>query len=195
MTVVKSIILFFILANSLPLVKNSYLQCPQKYFQLPQMPQCHHVLSCSDISEINIYHHIGSGIVKDVYLASWKTHLVALSKLKNTQFLDDFQYGLNMLKLYSPSEYVTQLIGYCRERNIIVTEYHKYGNACNITNILKLFKDDGIKKRLKLCLNYAKILNYIHNGPGGTRVFCDSNDLKKTFKSTISDRQFKTYIE
>lgn len=165
--------------------KPIYLQCPPKHFRLNGMMNCHSWLSCSDISKMKIYELLGVGMVKDVYLALWEKHFVALSKLKNAQFVNDFQHGLNMLKLLNPSKYIVQLIGYCEKKHIIITEYHTKGNAVNVTNILKNMGKDSIFKRLNLCFNYVEILNYIHDGPGGTRVFCDSNDLFKLLSQLL----------
>ena len=75
--------------------------------------------------------------------------------------------------------YIIQLIGFCEYSNVIITEYHPLGNAGNILDLLKSRKMGDVLSRLKLCLNYAEILKFLHSGAAGKRVACDSNDLNK----------------
>jgi len=158
------------------------LQCTSGYFQLPGMTSCHPWLTCLELESIVLKELIGVGGVKAVYRATWKEFSLAYSKLNNLYYLDDFKHGLNMLKLFHPSPFVVQLVGFCEPENIFVTEYHANGNAVYITNLLS---SHNLKFRLKLCLNYALLLEYLHNSPSGTRVMCDSNDLVKLLSQLL----------
>ncbi|KAJ9595412.1 hypothetical protein L9F63_013396 [Diploptera punctata] len=139
------------------------------------MDSCHQWLTCSDVENVEVKEIIGIGAVKVVYRATWEGFKVAYSKLNNPAYIADFIHGLNMLRMLHPTKHIVQLIGFCND-DIILTEYHKYGNAVNITDKLTT---STIQMRLTLCLNYALILQYLHNSPIGTRVMCDSNDISK----------------
>jgi glycoprotein-mannosyl O6-kinase len=156
-------------------------QCSFGYFRLPGMTSCHPWLTCLELESIAVKELIGLGAVKAVYKATWKEFFLAYSKLSNPHYLNDFKYGLHMLKLFQPSPFVVQLVGFCEVDNVILTEYHKNGNAVNITQI----SVRNLKFRLKLCLNYALLLEYLHNSPFGTRVMCDSNDLAKLLSQLL----------
>lgn len=157
------------------------LQCRSGYFHLPGMTSCHPWLTCSESEFIAVKELIGLGAVKAVYRAIWKDFSLAYSRLNNPYYLSDFKYGLNMLKLFQPSPFVVQLVGFCEMENVILTEYHKNGNAVNITNL----SSHNLKFRLNLCLNYAFLLEYLHNSPSGTRVMCDSNNLQKLLSQLL----------
>lgn len=158
------------------------LQCPPEHFHLSGMTSCHPWLTCLDLESIAVKELIGLGAVKAVYRATWKEFLLAYSKLNNPRYLHDFKHGLNMLKLFYHSSFVVKLIGFCEKQNIILTEYHRKGNAVNIINLLSSY---NLKFRVKLCLNYALLLQYLHNSPSGIRVFCDSNDLVKLLSQLL----------
>ncbi|KAK7791581.1 hypothetical protein R5R35_007387 [Gryllus longicercus] len=150
------------------------------------MKECHRWLNCDDMDGIIVKELIGLGAVKAVYRAVWAAMNITYSILNNPNFIDDFQSGLEMLKLLNPSPYVTQLIGFCPSENVIWTEYHPLGNAVNIVDkIHKTGFRDNVHVRLKLCLNYALLLEYLHSGPAGCRVMCDSNTLEKTLSQLL----------
>jgi hypothetical protein len=87
---------------------------------------------------------------------------------------------LNMLRMLHPTKHIVQLVGFCKHD--ILTEYHANGNAVNIIN---QFPDLTVRLRLQLCLDYALILQHLHNSPAGTRVLCDSNDLTKLLSQLL----------
>ncbi len=80
---------------------------------------------------------------------------------------------------------VIQLLGYCN--NIFVTEYHKLGTADQLVPLLesKLTSHNTLQVRFGLCVQYVKILRFLHNSPLGTRVMCDTNDLTKTLSQYL----------
>lgn len=164
------------------LISLDSLECPSGHFHLTGMTSCHPWLTCLELESIAVNELIGLGAVKAVYRATWKEFLLAYSKLNNPHYIDDFKHGLKMLKLFHPSPFVVQLVGFCGKENIILTEYHRNGNAVNITYLLS---SHNLKFRVKLCLNYALLLQYLHNSPFGTRVFCDSNDLLKLLSQLL----------
>lgn len=158
------------------------LQCPSGHFHLTGMTSCHPWLTCLELESIAVKELVGLGAVKAVYRATWKEFLLAYSKLNNPCYFDDFKHGLKMLKLFHPSPFVVQLVGFCEKQNIILTEYHTNGNAVNITDLLS---SHNLKFRVKMCLNYALLLQYLHNSPSGTRVMCDSSDLVKLLSQLL----------
>ena len=82
--------------------------------------------------------------------------------------------------------YVTQLLGYCNNR--FVTEYHSLGTAANIHKVLSRAKFKAyntLNTRFGLCMRYVEVLAYLHNGPTGPRIMCDSNSLQKTLSQFL----------
>lgn len=175
-----------IIVMNLLTTSSSVVECQSQHFYLPNMEGCHKWLDCPDLKHITVKELIGVGGVKAVYRAVWKKWNVSISFLNNPDMRDDFNHGLKMLKMLNPSPYVVQLIGFCLSKNVILTEYHPFGNAVNITNILrKKNNSDSVRDRLKLCLNYALLLEYLHSGPAGCRVMCDTNTLEKTLSQLL----------
>ncbi|RZF34175.1 hypothetical protein LSTR_LSTR003585 [Laodelphax striatellus] len=170
-------------------------KCPSGSFLLPFMSTCHRYLDCNDIKSVRIVKELNSGFVKTVYLAKWKHYNIVLMKPNRFGFDEDFETGLSMLKMMSPNDHVTQLIGYCEERNIILTEYHMNGDARNLLALMeKNSSIDTIENRLKLCINYAEILQMLHSGPYGTRVACDSNSLDKLLSQFLVTSDLKLIV-
>ncbi|KAK3923722.1 Protein O-mannose kinase [Frankliniella fusca] len=160
--------------------------CGVGQFQIPGLNKCHDYLNCSDLNNIKLGKRIGIGSTKIVHLAEWNGVNVALSQLVNKNFTADFHHGLEMLEKYNPSRYVVKLIGFCKKAHVLLTEYHKLGNATSILSLIdKEFGKNNVIVRLKLCLNYAHILQLLHDGPAGTRVMCDSNDLPKLLSQML----------
>ncbi|XP_072026661.1 protein O-mannose kinase-like [Amphiura filiformis] len=160
--------------------------CSPGSFQLNNDGICHPMLTCKDIQDnVNAIQHIGGGAVKQVYLARWKKYQVILSNLSHPSFTDDFLYGAEMLQQFQPNPFVTRLLGFCLSIPAIVTEYHSFGSLENINSILKEKDEDNVVTRFKLCLDYVKIINFLHSSPTGTHVMCDSNDLTKTLSQFL----------
>ena len=90
-----------------------------------------------------------------------------------------------MLRQFQSSDLVVQLIGYCSSIPAIVTEYHSPGSLENVDRILKDRNEDNVVTRFRLCLDYVRIINFLHSSPAGTRVMCDSNDLAKTLSQFL----------
>ena len=123
-----------------------------------------------------------------MYLVEWKGYKFALNTLLNAKFKEDFAHGLKMLVALQGSPHVTQLVGYCRQS--YVTEYHQLGSADKLASILdgeesQVREHVNMKSMLGMCASYAEVLSYLHNSSAGTRVMCDSNDLKKTLNQFL----------
>ena len=119
-----------------------------------------------------------------VHRARWNGYYVVLNNLINPKYKDDFLHGLKMLINFQPDQHVTQLLGYCR--NTFVTQYYPFGSAINLESLFQTgeyAKYNTINKRFQFCLHYVEIIAFLHNSPVGTRVMCDSNDLRKNIKS------------
>lgn len=160
--------------------------CRTGQFKLSGMEKCHDWLTCSDLKLLKISERIGSGSVKLVRIATWEGHKVAVSHLISKRFTADFDHGLNMLVKLSPSPYIVQLVGFCKDAHFFVTEYHKLGNATSVVSLVdERYGKDNLIARLKLCLNYAHILEFMHDSPIGTRVMCDSNSLDKLLSQIL----------
>ncbi len=120
-----------------------------------------------------------------VYQASWKKYKVILSNLSHPSFTEDFLNGAKMLQQFQASHLVVQLVGVCPSIPAIVTEYHRFGSLENINSILKEKGEDNVMTRFRLCLDYVKIIDFLHSRPTGAYVMCDSNDLTKTLSQFL----------
>lgn len=121
---------------------------------------------------------------------------MALSKLSSLDYLDDFLHGLSMLEaLQGP--WVVQLVGYCLEDNILVTEHHPLGSLINLESVLaqeQHQQHNTWQVRLRLAMDYVSILHYLHNSPAGGRVMCDSNSLEKTLSQFLLTSDFHLVV-
>ena len=100
-----------------------------------------------------------------------------------------------MLITYQPSPLVTQLIGHCKDKH--VTEYHQFTSANHVEEILSspLYDQyNTINTRYSLCVNYIRIVEFLHTHPQGTRVMCDSNDVDKTLQQFLLTDDFKLVL-
>lgn len=163
--------------------------CPETHFKLPGMVNCHPWLNCSEIRNIKISENIGYGTLKNVFKSYWQHHTVALSILKHKKYISDFSVGLNMLKLLNGNPHIVQLIGFCEDKNIIVTEYHSYNNAINLKYVIK----DSLVA-IRFCLNYVEILDTLHTNSFGKLVNCDSNSLYKLLSQFLITDDLKIVL-
>ncbi|KAM9307134.1 protein O-mannose kinase [Pholidichthys leucotaenia] len=175
----------------------SQTACAPRHFKMATMKNCTPWLQCSQINaEVHKVKLIDQGAVKQVYLAEWRTLKVALSKLSSLDYADDFRHGLSMLEALQ-SHHVVQLVGFCLEDHVIVTEYHPLGSLLNLDGVLA---QDHYKKhntwqmRLRLATDYVSILDYLHNSPAGRRVMCDSNSLEKTLSQFLLTSNFHLVV-
>uniref|UniRef100_A0A1B6LZ61 Protein O-mannose kinase n=1 Tax=Graphocephala atropunctata TaxID=36148 RepID=A0A1B6LZ61_9HEMI len=157
-------------------------ECPVDQFKLRGMESCRPLIVCEDLHDIQIIKRLGSGAVKDVFLIDWKGFSLVLSVPINFTLLEDFMEGAKVLKLLNPSKHVVQFLGYCNKSHTLLTKYYPMGNAANFfSKILPYSALQGIE----FCYQYALVLNHLHNGPAGRRVFCDSNSLDKLLSQLL----------
>ncbi|XP_036973640.1 protein O-mannose kinase [Acanthopagrus latus] len=176
---------------------SSHEGCTPRHFKMVTMKNCTPWLQCAQINaEVRKLKLIGQGAVKKVYLAEWKGQKVALSKLSSLDYLDDFLHGLSMLEaLQGP--WVVQLVGYCLEDNILLTEHHPLGSLINLDSVLaqeQHQQHNTWQVRLRLAMDYVSILYYLHNSPAGGRVMCDSNSLEKTLSQFLLTSDFHLVV-
>lgn len=121
---------------------------------------------------------------------------MALSKLTSLDYLEDFLHGLSMLKALQGSR-VVQLVGFCLEDHVFVTEHHPLGSLLNLDSVLaqkQHQKHNTWQRRLRLATDYVSILHYLHNSPAGRRVMCDSNSLEKTLSQFLLTNDFHLVV-
>ncbi|XP_014850441.1 PREDICTED: protein O-mannose kinase [Poecilia mexicana] len=176
---------------------NTHSGCLPQHFKLPVMKNCSPWLQCSQIeAEVRKIKLIGLGAVKKVYLAEWRGHKVALSELASLEYREDFLHGLSML-LDLQGPHVVQLVGFCLEDDIIVTQHHPHGSLLNLEDVLAQQKYQHLNTwhlRLRLATDYVSILHYLHNSPAGRRVMCDSNSLEKTLSQVLLTNDFHLVV-
>ncbi|XP_041826676.1 protein O-mannose kinase isoform X2 [Melanotaenia boesemani] len=171
--------------------------CLPGHFKMTTMKNCSAWIQCPHIQEdVRRLKLIGQGTVKKVYLAEWRGHKVALSKLASLDYLEDFLHGLSMLQaLQSP--YVVRVVGFCLEDHSLVTEYHPHGSLLNLEDVLdqeQFQQQNTWSVRLRLAIDYVSILHYLHNSPAGRRVMCDSNSLEKTLSQFLLTNDFHLLV-
>lgn len=149
------------------------------------MQICPRLFNCSDVEDIAIEDLIGEGAVKRVYRGLWFSHYYAVNVLKEPQFSRDFLTGLHVLQLLNASPHVIKLVGLCRDKRLFLSEFHQFGDARNVHKILEELASDSIVNRLKFCISYVEILEFLHSENNGVRVMCDSNDLPKTLSQFL----------
>lgn len=188
-------LLIVLAVSSFAYADTGHTACRKGQFKLSNMEECSGWLKCSDLKGLQYADRIGLGSTKIVHLAFWNDQPVAVSQLTNENHTADFQHGLEMLELLSPSPNVVQLVGFCKNEHMFVTEYHKLGNATGVLSLIKeKFGTDNVIAVLRLCLNYARLLEFLHDGPAGTRVMCDSNDLDKLLSQILVTDQFELIL-
>ena len=134
-----------------------------------------------------------------VFHGTWHGYDVAVSVLKTSHYVEDFQHGLKMLTLFQPSSLVTQLVGWCSEHNLYVTEYHRHRSAESLLTLLANKNHVGNFSspcwRFRFCLNYIDILVLLHGGSlAGVRVMCDSNDLFKLLQQFLITADYRLVL-
>lgn len=181
---IQLVLALFVFQISNAVLCTTKVECTANYFILPGMERCNPYLTCADLSSISIIKRIGSGAVKDVFLGSWESFSVVLSVSVSRSTFVDFMSGIKVLKLLNPSKYVVQLIGYCEQSHVLLTEYHPNGNAADFFNQSPIESVSDIQS-VKFCHQYSLILKHLHSGPAGRRVFCDSNSLEKLLSQLL----------
>ncbi|XP_030005231.1 protein O-mannose kinase isoform X2 [Sphaeramia orbicularis] len=171
--------------------------CLPQHFKMVTMKNCTPWLQCAQIkTEVRKLKLIGQGAVKKVYLAEWRAQKVALSELSSLDYEADFLHGLSMLQtLQGPR--VVQLVGFCLDDHVLVTEYHPLGSLLNLDDVLaqeQYQQHNTWQTRLRLAMNYVSILHYLHNSPAGRRVMCDSNSLDKTLSQFLLTNNFHLVV-
>lgn len=167
-------------------------ECTRLQFRLTGMNACHPFLTCKDFADIRIGDSVDEGFVKIVHLAEWNTHSIAILRLRDEIYNDDFVHNLEMLKLFSGSSYVVQLVGSCR--NLVITEYHPYGSLLNAPDILEKFPSKKNILCRTLCRSYVSVINFLHEAPSGPKVMCDSNSLEKLLSQFLLTRDGRVIV-
>lgn len=158
--------------------------CNNGSFIVGEMSDCHPWLTCDDIKHLHIGELIGYGAVKHVYQTSWSNNTLAIAFVNNKKYTKDFLHGIEILKQIGGNKLIVQLVGFCEDSPVFLTEYHPAGKSVNIDRI---FSNNflSLSHRFQLCIDYVRILVYLHNSPVGRLMMCDSNTLAKTLEQYL----------
>lgn len=180
--------------NALRVVNGQCKSCPNGSFTLNHWITCSRWLNCTILRQhVLVKQQIGFGAVRDVYLAEWNTHPVALSILANHDYQQDFFDGVTSLISLQSTPFVVKFFGMCHHH--VLTEYHPYGSADNIQSILqRLHMTNDVNIRYQLAFDYVNIIHFLHNSPHGTLVMCDSNDLFKTLSQYVISQHLRLIL-
>lgn len=171
-------------------------KCTNDMFRVGHMTGCHKQLRCSEIVKDLVVTDqvLGEGAQKAVKKGLWQDQEVAVSFLKNQEYLEDFQHGLKMLQMFAedPGYFenkVVQLVGWCFENTppVIVTELHPLGAASGLHLLLreKFQERDSLLQRFVMCIEFVQILNILHSHYTGPRVLCDANYPQKALSQFL----------
>ncbi|CAK9301089.1 unnamed protein product [Gordionus sp. m RMFG-2023] len=173
-------------------------RCPKGHFFLNGMTECHPWLDCSDIRiDVKFGPKIGSGNIKKVYKARWKTMALVANRGNPTFLKSYFNRGLKNLIEMQPSPHVTQYIGHCR--NYLLTEFHPLGNLGNLDQILSdtLPHLNTLYTRFRICVDYATILSFLADPEkmsGGVRIMCDTSSLSKLLRQYLLTNSLRVIL-
>ncbi|XP_056456420.1 protein O-mannose kinase isoform X2 [Gadus chalcogrammus] len=174
-----------------------HMGCPPRHFRMASMKTCYPWLQCPQVkAEVRKLKLIGQGAVKQVYLSEWRGQKVALSTLSSPEYLEDFLHGVTMLQTLQGPQ-VVQLVGWCPEEVLLVTEYHPLGSLLSLDATLAQERHrsrDTWQTRLRLALDYVSALSHLHASPAGCRVMCDSNSLEKTLSQFLLTADFHLVV-
>ncbi|CAL8331218.1 protein O-mannose kinase isoform X1 [Gadus morhua] len=174
-----------------------HMGCPPRHFRMASMKTCYPWLQCPQVkAEVRKLKLIGQGAVKQVYLSEWRGQKVALSTLSSPEYLEDFLHGVTMLQTLQGPQ-VVQLVGWCPEEVLLVTEYHPLGSLLSLDATLAQERHrsrDTWQTRLRLALDYVSALSHLHASPAGCRVMCDSNSLEKTLSQFLLTADFRLVV-
>lgn len=158
--------------------------CNNGSFIVGEMSECHPWLTCDDIKDLHVGDLIGYGAVKHVYQTSWLNNTVAIAFVNNEKYIKDFLHGIEILKQIGKNKLIVQPVGFCEEAPVFLTEYHPAGRSVNVDSIFSNSLH-GLSQRFQLCIDYVRILTYLHNSPMGRLMMCDSNTLIKTLEQYL----------
>ena len=113
---------------------------------------------------------LGEGSFGIVYLGTYRGNKVAIKLLKNKveitedQAILQFEKEVAMLDKFR-SEYIIHFFGACfiPKKVCIVTEYAPYGSIQDMINNIEMKKMMTTNMKVKLCLDAAKGIEYLHN--------------------------------
>lgn len=150
---------------------------------------CHPFIDCQHIDSVVIQHDLSTtGFVKTLFRATVDNMDVVYSYPMNKSVENDFLHGIKMLREFQGSSLVTEMIGYCdeKEKLQLLTKYYKYGSADRLNDVLeKKSLREQLQIRLNFCYDYLAALVFLHDSPLGVRVMCDSNDVMKTLSQFL----------
>ena len=127
----------------------------------------------------------------------WRQYSVVLNMLANDSYLEDFLNGLLVLLRLQHAAQVIQLLGFCEEERIFVTEFHSFGSLDTFLSNLytgHYHWKDSVAFRLFLCQQYVEVIHGLHSLREGPRVMCDSNDIMKTLSQFLISEDFKILL-
>ncbi|KAG0726296.1 SRR1-like protein [Chionoecetes opilio] len=131
--------------------------CNHGSFIVGTMTECHPWLTCDDIRHLDIGELIGFGAVKHVYQTSWQSITMAIAFLNNKEYKEDFLYGIKILKQIGSRRHVIQLLGFCEEAPVVLTEYHPLGSSLNVEKIVRdTDNTHNLRHRFQLCIDYVE---------------------------------------
>ena len=177
-------ILFFV--QNICLILPYNIKCPNDQFIIPGMTNCHRLLTCEDVPQMKPIKLLAIGTVKNIWLFTWKKHLIVMSKLRSSELFEDFQSNFQNLLYFKENNNFTNLIGYCGTS--IFTQYYSKGNGINLQSFFSLHQVNKFHDRFQYCIYYAEIIQILHEN---SMVMCDSNSVLKTMSQFLINDQFR----
>jgi len=159
------------------------------------MTACQAYLNCSQIhSEITATTRIANGGLKTIWLGKWRGQDVVYTRpvFEFEKYVQHFKEIVTAdyenMKSLAHNHQIAQLIGFCSEDGTLVTEYFPLKDLSQIHRLLQNETFNSAAFHINMCLKYAKLLDFLHNSPIGSRSMCDTCTLENTLKQyTLRD--------
>ncbi|KAL9976148.1 hypothetical protein ACROYT_G013405 [Oculina patagonica] len=182
---------------TIPRQSEGCLPCPRGTFSFSGWSECRPWLNCSEIAlQVHAREQIPGGMIKGTWLADWEGHQVVFVNCSRPSFKRICLRGMTwMERLQGP--FVTRLIGKCYDKQEIVTMYYKHGSANTLGRLLQqpqFSHHNNIQTRFQLCMDYVKIMNFMHCSPSGILVMCDTPTLRKLLSQYLITDDFHLVI-
>ncbi|XP_061190273.1 protein O-mannose kinase-like [Saccostrea echinata] len=175
-------------------------KCKPGYFGLYGMRNCHPLLTCEEIEQLNTSSEIGhQGYVKEVWQSNWNSFPVVVKILRSHDIAGiiarpGYFRGINLMKNSPQRSVLLQLVGQCNDT--IVTEIHPLLDARYLETRLKEYPQyNTLSTRMKLCISYVDILRVLHSGID-RRIYvqCDARSLNKLTGQYLLTEDFRLVL-
>ena len=160
---------------------NKCLPCPEATFSLPQWTSCTIYLSCDDMQvAVRPLALLWEEERWQWFMGEWSNFQVLLAQLKERpdQGSSSMKEIITAMQELTPHSNLLYPIGFCTSTGMIVFGMAEQAN--HLTDLDTLLSKLGCNHwvvRFKLMIDYARVLNYLHQHPTGPYILCNSHSI------------------